>query len=201
MAQGDVYYLVHNQTWYGQQVINKYWYRQTTSAGDAQGLTQAWIEDIYPLVKAIQTVDVVHLTVAAYAYDNLTDFFNASLLSETGALTGDPGRPYEAYAFRLTRTTRETRHGQKRYAGVSDDLVTQGVPIAAQITRLAALQAVLDDTITAGASLGSYEPVIVRIDRNTASPTYGQILAVNLVSGSNFVRVSTQNSRKIGRGA
>lgn len=113
--------------------------------------------------------------------------------------TGSGGQmpPYVAVGVQLVVGTRVTRPGQKRMPFVTEGDNTAGAVGAALITSTAAWCAVITNSMTLGAPVSGNKliPVVVSKDASgavTASqPITGYLINPNL---------TTQNSRKIGRG-
>lgn len=107
--------------------------------------------------------------------------------------------PYCVAAVRETVSSRVTRPGQKRFWGFGEIDNVNGILEPDATALVAALMVKFSDVITLGAPVatGTLAPIVVRIDRAT-----GDITASQNVDG--FVinpNLSTQNSRKIGRGS
>lgn len=113
-----------------------------------------------------------------------------------GAVSGQTMPPFCAWGFKYQRTTKATRNGAKRIMPVSEDDVLNGVPIETAVIRCNQLAEALADTIAItweGVFGLTIEPIIVRKDTG-----FGDIR--NPISGVTFERLTTQNTRKLGRG-
>ena len=195
MAVGDIYRLKDFQTFLGQQVLNVYYYRMSAGSGGAQDLITAYLLDVLPNIVPFQTDDVTHTVIEAMNLASLTDFAQQSITSGgQGQEVSQSSSPFHAYGFRLVRTTRETRQGYKRYAGVPSPAVVDGVITTPSIqASLSALEPVLAATIDDG--LGQeFEPIIARIGLADA------VLATNDVQAGVYYGLTTQSTRKFGSG-
>ena len=109
----------------------------------------------------------------------------------SGARPGEFLPTFVAYSFRLNRTTRLTRNGQKRLSGVAEGDVDGNNAIGAVLPLLS--QAANRMGTPLAVNLGSaFIPVIIRFDPATQAVT-----ATNLVASATFTRVSSQNTRKV----
>lgn len=116
-----------------------------------------------------------------------------------GVVSGDCLPPYAAWGFALHRTNASTRNGSKRFWGVPESLQLNGEVAGSAIAAmpliagfLAAEQVIiLSAPVPNEVHLG---PVIVRKD------AHGLLLASQPVLSGNFRWVTTQSSRKFGRG-
>lgn len=123
----------------------------------------------------------------------------------TGAVAGDAATSMLAYGFRYNRATAITRHGHKRFAGVDEGDLVQNSAGAGAVTHGDALAAVLEADVSVsdgGGNTATLEPVIVgRIV--IPGPGYGSydLTKVNGITGVTFTGVTSQVSRKAGRGS
>lgn len=118
--------------------------------------------------------------------------------TRAGGTQNDPMPPFCAAGVRLTVGSRATRPGQKRFIGLVDTDNVIGVLQSAAATALGTLATLLTATMVLGAPVatGSLHPEIV-----TYNPITHSIEAYQDVTG--FVinpNITTQNSRKVGRG-
>lgn len=199
MTIGNRYELIDGQEYLGQDCLNVYYYRQISGlAGDAADLRQAWASTILPAVIAVQCDDVAHVAIATKNLDLPTDFELFALAPPTtGVLVGDPMPPFVAWAFRLHRQQTDIHHGAKRYVGISESSQSLGVADGTITTALFNLANALGSDLT-GISGATYEPRIMRRLLDGAGHLIGyQDFPMGIAS---YVRISTQNTRKFGRG-
>jgi hypothetical protein len=194
----------------GQQIEVVQWYAPAGAAfltANAVAVGEAYWNDIKALWRACHT-------------DNGDDLTQSIFVAEPGA-TGAYGEfaipgaeqqgtrpaadlggflpPYCAYAMRQTVSSRVTRPGQKRFWGLGESDNFAGAIGTAIFALYEALAPKFTDVITLGAPVatGTLAPIIVRIDRATGAVTASQNVDGH-VTNSN---ISTQNSRKFGRGS
>ena len=108
-----------------------------------------------------------------------------------GLVTGTAQPPYIAWEFIYRRATALTRNGFKRFAGVTEEDVDQAGNVQAGIlANLVALADDLEQPLT-GPGSQPFSPVIYgRPIPSNPTPRIG------FVSQVQFLRVTTQNSRK-----
>lgn len=120
-------------------------------------------------------------------------------LGSEGVISGECLPAYFTMYFRLEVPQRLTRPGRKAISGVPETLyATETAWNPAFNAQIAALEGCFNDTISDGTN--NWEPTVCRIIRD---PNTGQevIQRSQVVTVGRFIRFSTQNSRKIGRGS
>jgi hypothetical protein len=187
---GNIYQVKVHQRLLSQDLMNVFYYEQVTAAGDATELAETVDNEIVDLMLPIQVDDLEHFGVEVINLDDLTDFFtlNVNKFGSTGATESLPS--FVAYAFRLNRTTRETRNGAKRIAGVPEGAVNGNTVVAPFVAPAVTLANAMGAELTAAVTLNRYKPVIHRRGSATLPD------ATNDVASCTFLGVSTQNSRK-----
>jgi len=190
MAVGDRFKVTVHQTLFTEPLVNVFCYEQTGGTGGAFELGTAFLSDVWDVVQTTQSDEVLTSHVEVINEDDDTDF--SSILCTSGCAgtrTGDTMPRFVAWAFRLNRASRASRHGQKRIAGPVETDITDGVANALITTNLAnaasAMKADVDDGLG-----NTWEIKIARYN------DLGALIATFNVSSVQYVRVSTQNSRK-----
>lgn len=206
-AIGDVYQIIDTQEMAGQKVLNVYFYKVTLSVlgADASDVTAAFIDQMLPDIVAVQATDVVHTSVKATNLFHDTDV-NEALISEPGILGDASLGTFEAYPFRLAGDNGSVRGGAKRIAGVTEDGISDGVVTdAGLLTTLTNLGIQLSAAMLWGTlDGGTLAPVIVKriLDAgNYRLPaTSGEAVLSNIIDAIFSPLVTSQTSRKVGRG-
>lgn len=209
----DIYRITFTQTYGvgGQECINVFYYKQITDGGVSEGaeaLLPAFQTEIYPHIEAVQSAIIYTLSILVEnvvpSADNAQQSFSPS--AEPSERTGDPLPPYATYAFRLNRSTNASRHGQKRFAGVSESDQNAGLATGTIVPLLETLAGKLDDVIGGPPpDTATYQPVIYRVGR--PGKTIPQKIIPALIPASfaistgQYVGISTQNSRKYNVGS
>jgi hypothetical protein len=124
-----------------------------------------------------------------------TDFTLLPLTTgNAGLQSGDPLPPFVTWAFQYIRTRTDVHHGWKRLAGGTEAEQAGGTAASGTLTYLDAIATAMEATLAS-----VFEPRIMRkkFDTLTSSWVYTDFP----ISGVNYVRISTQNTRKFGRGA
>lgn len=200
MAIGDYYRLIDYQTMQGQQIVNVYDFQQTAiytpvSFTEAQDLVDNFVLENMPFLIAAQSEQVVHTLVVAGAYGSFTDFGSSTVVDGTGLVTGGALPSFNAWGYKLQRTTRETRHGSKRIAGVAEAWQQNGVidtPAVTAVTNLGEQFGVpipVDETAI-------FTPVILSLDPVTHLPVVSNKIINGIYRG-----ITTQKSRQPGHGS
>jgi hypothetical protein len=203
MADGSVYEIRLFETLLGQQVVNVFHYQSRGSSDitvSATAILTAWNSVIAAPLVAVQSNQV---TLVQATLRHLVDGGAEATLvysASTGTVSGDCLPPHDCFAFRYNRLTTSTRHGQKRIAGVPESwnvngAVTDTAKLALLDTLAAAFFHKVDnaDGLNAGAELW---PIIYSTTLNGEPRTTP---VINQVSSVGYVRLSTQNTRKVYR--
>jgi len=200
MGLGDRWQILLDWNVVGEEAMNVFYYEQILGADtDANTLTLAFQDQVMG-----DLLDIVHNTtfvnlIAARDLDDPTAFYvqvEGPLV--IGTRGGECMPPFVAWAFRYNRATTLVRNGQKRIPGVSEADQNAGVALSTFIPTLnIAAAAMAADLVDDNGS--HYRPVIMRkvFDELTGITTYTQFP----FSTVEYTRVSTQNTRKFGRGS
>jgi hypothetical protein len=147
---------------------------------------------VAPITIASAVLDLVTIT-------NLTNGLDIheQTVSEAGLITGDNAPSFVAWGFRLIRGSRLTRHGSKRFVGVSEDSTLGNEPQATIVDELNTCASKLHEGIlVSGTTIDvTLQPVIVGRDLVDDSYVLNPT-KINTVIGAEFTALTTQNSRK-----
>lgn len=203
---GDIVKVTDVQNFLGQEVLNVYFYEVTAApevAGDNTPYEQicaSFNADVRIYALPIQSVQLTH---SVTRVDNLTnglDFAEVAV-SVAGQDNGAPLASFYALNFILRRTTKLTRNGSKRLAGITENNV-DGNGWSNSYTPLnnygnAVASPLLDAAEPTANPFAS--PVIV--GRRLVGEKYEYDLSkINPIASAGVTAVSTQRSRKVGHG-
>lgn len=198
MIAGDVIQIVDRQLLQAQRMLNVYFYSVGAVVGDPslQAVSDQFVTDVVTPVKALQHSSLTH---DGIQIDNLSSAVEFGLfpITEVGGLAGNVMPVFTAIAVKLLRTTKITRNGSKRFAGINEESIIGGLLSISAPTE-AALEAAMSIILLVvdGGSTVDLTPVIVGRD-----PLGGlDLLKLNVIADGDVQGVSTQNSRKLGRG-
>lgn len=169
-----------------------------TSLLDAgQAIADNWIAEL-----AAEWSNVIHVagSITDITINNLSnplEFFQGTFTTPVGgSVAGEILPIFMAWGFKYNRASKLTRNGAKRISPLSESQLTSSAPDAGTVTALNAFATVLGNTLVVANGVGdnlTLEPVIVR-----RAPPLPPIR--NPINGVSFQRVTTQNTRKPGRG-
>lgn len=174
MALGDIFQLKVYQDYAGRikECLNVYFYRQIAAGGDAKDLIDAFMLLNDPDIRAFQCDIIRTSVVECLNLFNVTDFYTDDFTSEAlvGAHSGECLPVHDTVTFRFLRTSRDIRHGYKRYSGITESAGANGIITAADIIlELNTARAnLLADLV--GEGTNAYEPVIVKRIRIEPDP-------------------------------
>ncbi len=195
VVTAGLYKVILEQFYSAQIILNTFWYLNSLGSDDEQDkAATAFDEDILPILKLIQDDSLTYTSIRVV---NVTGTLADFVLTPTtggGTVVGAPVNTFTAAGIRLNRTTKETRNGQKRFAGMTEENMGNQTWIAAYVTLLEDLAAVLvADISTVG---GIFESVIASQDPITPSNWFANPIASATVNSF----VTSQVSRKRGHG-
>jgi len=205
---GRIYRATWKQEMLGQQVLNVQYYRceeadvtaTMEDAGDAMG--GLWLTQLAPYLSNT-------LLLKETLFEDAINDVNFVLTAETATGADDATSPlpaFMAWHVQQVRTTKTTRHGGKRIAGVTEGNLNSGVPNISN-AYIAGLESFAGDNLEATGTQGHdyvLAPVIIGRDRVEEDgkvryvPDYANY---NYIKQAVFKGISTQRTRKPGRGA
>lgn len=207
MALNDLYQLTLNQTLFGRDIQNTFFYERQDPAGNAADLGDNWRINILPSVLGVQSALVDCVSIAVINLGDLGDFITIPDSSPGGYGEVDTLPAFNAVGYSLRLNTRAVRPGSKRVAGVPEEASLNGVLVnPTYLTRVETLRVALYAEVT-GAD-ASYFPVVVkRIKEPVAGtvppkftyrlPTTGDPVTIGtVVSALSNPDVTSQTSRK-----
>lgn len=193
----------------GQQTMNVWQYQVDGSAFlvEPVQIAEAWWNHVKATLRAIPGSDFTSMFLAVRITElnnPVGDFAEYAVpIGERGG-TRSPGAAadgmpqFSAVGVRLTVGTRLTRPGQKRFAGLVEGDQANGVLAAGIVTATNTAMAVMSAPMILGAPAATIvlNPIVTR--RDAAGSVVEHQPVIGWVTNPN---VTTQNSRKIGRGA
>lgn len=208
-AIGDVVELVHEQTYLGQNVNNVYYFRAVNAVALATLTT--WFEtNVVPQVKANQVDLVNHINLRCRNLFNDVETYEEPLTGVGAIASGVTEMPaFMAYTIRLDHDNGTLRPGFKRFVGVTEAGLDDGLVNAARVLALGGIGDLLKNPPTV--LNPNWLHVIVGRVCETPNPTPGaqpsclkyrlpeQASELNdgiVVSFEAYAQPTTQNSRK-----
>jgi hypothetical protein len=203
LNSSDVLRLTLCGTVFTEQACNVFFYLINIGSGSPtlEDVLEGFRTVVLPSILDIQSQDVEYDTAEADNLTNGIDFGTDPLYAGiTGNVSGEALPPYAAWAFTLERASKLTRNGAKRFAGVPESAQQDGVVTAGFNPTLVTAATAIGTSFAYSNAQGAFSafPLIVGVD------TTGQrdLSRVQIPTGAvaNAV-VSTQNTRKFGRGS
>lgn len=202
LSDGDVIEMTLQQTYLFQTVLNVFHFRVTEDVTPVTTTLTAfyalWQTNVLPTLKAIISDQLSYNGAKLKHILGGTDEADVGHAAIPGLVSGDPMPPFVAWEFKYVRATTTTRHGFKRFAGISENHQTSGLINPAVVTAVNALAVKLGDIVWSGlAGDNVFTPVILsRFDGGV--PRVPPI--TNDVNAVVYARITSQNTRKYGRG-
>lgn len=174
-------------------------------ATPAYSLFGTWASALINLLKPMTHSGLTWHTARVLNITNDLDMLDIALTGATGSVGGDGQPSFMAWAYQLTRATRLTDHGHKRFPGVPETLTNGNSPVGAAITQAPLVGEYMTTmhTLTGGAGDGELDayPVIWGEALPERETKKGTVLpprpaVANGITGYLFKGPTTQNSRK-----
>lgn len=205
LSMGDILQITDVQQSVQQTLLNVYFFRVTLLEANTNydDVNQAFDSGIITPALPIQSVMTTHVNVII---KNLTNGLDIAEYphSEVGLATGDSLPTFNAAAFRLVRSTAATRHGAKRIGSLSEGSSQDNSATPAFLSLATAFAAALGSEIQVDGTVDhdfSAEPVIVgRYPQDHPNAGELDLSVINPVASAQFVRITSQVSRRAGRG-
>jgi hypothetical protein len=194
---GDLWQVVDNQRYLGEELMNVFYYRVTSVTGIMDAGYDSfldWFEtDVVEVMADLQSTDLNHYQISVRNISNNIDFREKAIDVDGLATGGASSMPsYVTLTYKLIRESLVTRNGAKRIAGVSESQVTGNTWTAAGSAADIALAAALATDWVDGV-ITMAEPVIVKRPIN---PPVGTTYEYSSIGDAQFTRIGTQNTRK-----
>lgn len=206
-VEGSLYRVTFTSRLFGEDAKNTFYvvFNQVTSAPETNWEVGLRVSDLWGSKVAPHIHSSCVLT--NILFENVTD--GVSLFeyptSVAGLITTGESMPsYIAYSVRQIRTTKITRHGSKRFAGVPEYIVVgNGVVPSATWEGLTEFCSEPWQKVEGFNVVWEFNHVIVGRQLQTVNgkKTYVLVPGIqNAVQGADFRGITTQNTRKPGRG-
>jgi hypothetical protein len=193
MAIGDVYQLTDVQSLFGIEVLNVYYYKALTGGTTAGKLAASFNLILRPEIIKCQVDNITHVNTVVLNLDDVTDFDDIPANPAVAGQQVDQSSPsFVTWTFKLNRSDRTVRNGRKAIAGVGETFTGGNGPTAGQLTILDAVAPFFAQVLVDGDG-DEYQPVIY--GKPTGPPSNLPLRVVDVASAQ-FVRLSSQNSRK-----
>lgn len=203
---GDILQITDVSTYLSQVCLNVYFYRVTLAEASAEyaDVNSCFLSDMQAAVLGFQADSVQHYQVSIRNLTNGIDVVEFAT-NNYGGNAGDGMPSFVAYGFRLFRTNATTRHGAKRFVGCMEAHVQNNAAVAGIVATLNACANALKAKITyPGGASDQFEAEPVIVGRFPQShPDAGQLdlSTINPVANATYVRVTSQTTRRAGRGS
>ena len=198
---GDLLQVTDFQSYLGEVCLNVYYYRWFSApALGTEYLEAIWDEvrsEVIDQVVKLQVEQVVHTNLQVKNLSNGVDFYEDDPV-RTGLIDAPDSEilpSYVALGFKLIRDSLVTRNGSKRVVGVPEGNVSGNTYVGAGIDIEDVENAFVAQLEVGIVTVAA--PVIVK--RPIPTPA-GTSYLYSSVNGCAFTGMSTQNTRKAGRG-
>lgn len=207
MASGDVYQVIDVGWNNDQQNLNVYFYRWDSLASmtdPAENLADHIHADLIPKVCAVQNTSFLHTEIRVKNIFNASDAFT-KVISEAGTVTNADEAPiFLAINTTLAHDNPAVRQGRKAYGGLDEQQMANGIinasgTVTALNTLMTQLAAVFQEGI-----INTWFPIVVKrllVGSDYVLPSsVGELVFGQIVDAAWDALVSSQNTRKTGRG-
>lgn len=173
MATGDIFQLKLNQNVAGRQenLMNVFYFRQTSSVGTASSVIKAFEDTWQPTILAMQNEAIRHSSIEVVNLFTVDDFAVQTYApnEKSGTSIGDMLPIHDAVTFRLVRTSRDIRNGYKRFSGLSEPVQQGGVITNPDfIVILNAMASAMEGSIEYDEDSSTFEHIVLKRVRSGA---------------------------------
>lgn len=202
---GDILQITDVQTFLGETLLNIYFYEMLTADGDLdyETIKVVFFNDIVERSRNLQSTFCNHVRVIIKNLTNELDIAEFPV-DGNGVVTGQAAQSFTALSFRFIRSTALTRHGSKRIGGLAEASLDGNGTDSSLLTAITAYQDVVAAPIAMVSEVFpefSAAPVIVgRIHEGLPNAGDLDLTKINPVSAVQFIRVTSQATRRAGRG-
>lgn len=191
------YSLILRTTIKGIECKNTFWYKTSIST-TALNLAEHWEGSILGSLRGVLSSDVTFNDLYVFNLVDEEDFSTYDLAGVQGMKGADSLPVFCGWYFRYIRTSRAIHDGRKTFAGIAETDVIDGNATALVEADLDATATVLQTPIDLGFSAIA-TPCIAQTEEYTNpenGKTYRRPITLIGITDVQYVRVSTQNSRK-----
>lgn len=206
LSVGDILQVSDYQVWYSQLVLNVYFYQMGTfeSGVTYQVIADQWETQVRTPVRAIQMPGLTHTATVIKNLTNGVDIWEETDVATGSRSAGDNTPGFVALGFRLVRSSAITRHGSKRFAGIGEADMNGNnytFPAGTQAALETALKSPVAITGTMDNDFTMTPVIIGRVPSGEPHAGELDLSIINPIADAQYIRVTSQNTRKVGRGA
>lgn len=198
---GDVIQMLFEQEYLGQVIRNVFGYVVSVADETAtmDEIADQAILDIGNIYLNVQVPEVSAVQITVNNLDDETEFIEKDWTGVGGNAPAGPALPsYVAGGFKLLRADTDTRNGSKRITGIGEDTVEDNNWTTFESAGVIAVEEAFENALLVSPGTMELLPVIIGRDPITGQPDTGRISPVSEAQAQAFI--TTQNSRKVGRG-
>jgi len=131
IAVGDIYQAVLRYEYQSQDMSNVFWYKITTLGDTSPIANSLWSQIVGDLVAALISLQHVSVSYNVLSVVNWgkpgEDYYEADVDAE-GVSAGEGMPPFVTASFRSARNFPGQRYSYKRFGGIGEGLIANGVP-------------------------------------------------------------------------
>jgi hypothetical protein len=183
-----------------QSIQNVFAYELTLGAGGAANLNDAFDANVMPQIQGVTVGDTHFDDLYTVNLDDPTDF-HTQVLSVTGLVSGDASASFLVWEFEYLRASRAVNNGRKAIGMVSESSVTGGEADPSILVDLSNLAVTFSSPLSDVGVTTTWTPRIFRRPGTYSSGVVAPPGEFFPIFDVLYRRVSTQSTRKSGRGS
>lgn len=206
IAANDILQITDVQLYLSQEVLNVYFYRVESfeSLVDYQDIADQFEVLVLGDVRAMQNDGLEHDRLIIRNLTNGVDLFEEPV-GTLGTVVQEATPSFTSAGFRLVRTTTVTRHGAKRIAGLPETYVSGNSIVGGGVAAVAAVAdaigALLEQSGTVDHDFVLTPVIVGRTEIGTTGNYELDLTKINVVASAQYIRLTTQATRRAGRGS
>lgn len=202
MAIGDHFRLKLSGNYLGQTINNIFWFENSVANLSAEDVWDMFLAQILPRILLVVTTAMTYTDVEVVNVEDPGDFYTDGFSFDGSRSAADNAPPFTAWSFQLNPNRVDRKAGAKRFAGLNEGDIVNGVNVGG-------LQSLLDDIALALGNAhnwagGRLIPCVFSHrcvkDAITHRCTSTFVDSFSRITSAVYDGVSTQNSRKFGVG-
>ena len=181
MAIGDMFAVTHKFTAFGVKMNSAFHCKRLNAGEAAQEINDSYAFSILPFYRLFQTTDFVNDELVCFNLGDPLDFHTQSLLGALGLRAGDSEPSFVAAAVKFPTLNREIHSGQKRFSGLIEADLTDGLIAPATLTIIDNLSdALIANWLASSDSHAVASYAIIKRVCETTDPVTGKCLKYRL---------------------
>lgn len=198
MALIDLFQLVHTYQAFGVNCANIFHAERANAGEGAQAINDAYANSILPIYRLLQSDAYLNTSLTTFNLGDPLDFHTQDLAAAAGFRVGEDAPSFVSAGVRFPTLNRLVRSGQKRFAGILESDMFEGVLSAAAQTLVNNVaDALIANWLASSDSHHVCNYVIVKRECEEVDPVTGKCVKYRLPEPPETPVFYTPNARQL----